>query len=85
MSEARAMAVAWYAPVSPEKEGQSTIRIGTITVAADNPASPVPTPAPMAAITYQNHSTLRFPPGNHISFQASSASAASMAAPSLTP
>jgi hypothetical protein len=32
--------------------------IGTITVAADNPASPVPTPAPIAAIIIQNNSTL---------------------------
>ena len=52
----REIAVAWYAPVSPEKEGHRTIRIGTITVAADKPASPVPIPAPREAMIYQNHS-----------------------------
>lgn len=51
------MAVAWYAPVSPEKEGHRTIRIGTMTVAAESPARPVPMPAPSAAMIYQMYST----------------------------
>ena len=41
-----------------EKEGHSTINMGTITVAAESPASPVPTPAPIEAITYHTHSIL---------------------------
>ena len=45
MSEASAMAVAWYAPVSPANEGQSVMSTGTITVAAESPARPGPMPA----------------------------------------
>ena len=37
------------------------MRIGTMTVAADNPASPVPIPAPKAAIIDQNTSNASLP------------------------
>jgi hypothetical protein len=40
----------------PDESGQRTIKIGTMTVAAESPTSPVPTPAPIDAIIYQNHS-----------------------------
>ena len=45
-----------HAPVSLEKDGHKTIRIGTMTVAADKPARPVPIPAPRAAMIYQSNS-----------------------------
>ena len=52
-----------YRPIctSPKSKGQRIIRIDTMTVAAESPASPVPIFAPSVEITNQTYAPMSWP------------------------